>query len=346
MKAVVYQSKNKFFVCNRPLPEIEKPTDAIVKVTLTSICSSDLHIKQGVVPKAVPGIIVGHEFVGVVEKIGPAVKKVKPGDRVAVNVETFCGQCFFCRKGSVNNCEDPQGGWALGCRIDGGQAEFVRIPYADFALTHIPDTVSDQQALFTGDILSTGYWAAQLAEIQPKDTIVVLGAGPTGICAMMCAALSGPRHIIAVDTNQERLKMVRQHGWADTVICPDQEDIEQIILNDTNGRGADAVIEAAGGADTFQTAWRVARPGGIVCVVAMYEKAQILPLPEMYGKNLIFKTGGVDACHCDEIMNLIAHGKIDTTPLITHEFQFDQIMEAYDIFEQKKDGVVKVAIHF
>lgn len=194
--------------------------------------------------------------------------------------------------------------------------------------------------------MSTGYWAAQLAEIQPKDTIVVLGAGPTGICAMMCAALSGPRHIIAVDTNQERLKMVRQHGWADTVICPDQEDIEQIILNDTNGRGADAVIEAAGGADTFQTAWRVARPGGIVCVVAMYEKAQILPLPEMYGKNLIFKTGGVDACHCDEIMNLIAHGKIDTTPLITHEFQFDQIMEAYDIFEQKKDGVVKVAIHF
>ena len=174
MRAVVYREKGCFALEERPVPEILDPRDAVVRVTLASICSSDLHIKGGFVPRAKPGIIVGHEMVGVVEQVGPQVTLVAPGDRVAVNVETFCGTCFFCQRGAVNNCTDPAGGWALGCRIDGGQAEYVRVPYADNGLTRIPDGVTDRQALFTGDILSTGFWAAQLGEIREGDTVAVL----------------------------------------------------------------------------------------------------------------------------------------------------------------------------
>ena len=163
MLAYVYMSDGHFELMDKPEPSILKPGDAIVRVTLASICTSDLHIMHGFVPRAVPGITVGHEMVGIVEKTGPEVTKVKPGDRVAVNVETFCGKCFFCTHGYVNNCSDPDGGWALGCRIDGGQAEYVRVPFADQGLSRIPDNVSDSQALFTGDLLSTGFWATRIA---------------------------------------------------------------------------------------------------------------------------------------------------------------------------------------
>ena len=172
MKAVVYKGNGEIALADRPVPKILDDRDAIIKVTLTTICSSDIHIKHGAVPRAVPGTILGHEFVGRVVETGSAVKKIKPGDRVSVNVETFCGECFFCKRGFVNNCTDPDGGWALGCRIDGGQAEYVRIPFADNGLTVIPDHVSDEQALFNGDILSTGYWAAKIGEINPADTVV------------------------------------------------------------------------------------------------------------------------------------------------------------------------------
>ena len=166
MKAVVYKGNGEIRLEERPMPVLKSARDAIVQVTMTTICSSDIHIRHGAVPRAVPGVILGHEFVGKVVETGSAVTNVKPGDRVAVNVETYCGDCFFCRRGFVNNCTDPQGGWALGCRIDGGQAEYVRIPYADNGLTRIPDHVTDEQALFNGDLLSTGYWAAKLGEIR------------------------------------------------------------------------------------------------------------------------------------------------------------------------------------
>lgn len=345
MKAVVYKGKNIFILEDRPAPEIINETDAIIKVTLTSICSSDLHIKNGAVPKAVSNVIVGHEMVGIVEKIGKNVKKVKQGDRVAINVETFCGECFYCEKGSVNNCIDFYGGWSLGCRIDGGQAEYVRVLYADNCLNKIPDSVTDKQALFTGDILSTGYWSALISEIKPEDTIAVIGAGPTGLCTMACAKLYNPKNIIAIDIDSNRLKLAKEQKWADIIIDAKDGNIGQEILNITNGRGADVVMEVAGAKDSFQTAWQIARPGGIVCVIAMYEESQILPLPEMYGKNLTFKTGGVDACHCDEILKLIEQGKLDVTSLITHDFYLDDIMRAYDYFETRKDNIIKVAVH-
>lgn len=344
MKAVVYKGHGEIALEERPKPELIEETDAIVKVTLTTICSSDIHIKHGAVPKAVPGTVLGHEFVGVVTETGSGVKKVKPGDRVSVNVETFCGECFFCKRGFVNNCTDKDGGWALGCRIDGGQAEYARIPFADNGLTVIPDHVTDEQALFNGDILSTGYWAANIGEIKPADTVVVIGAGPTGLCTMMCARLYSPARIIAADTDEYRLNLAKERGLADITLVSGRDDIEKEVQNVTDGRGADTVFEVAGGDDTFEMAWKIARPNGIVAVVSMYENPQILPLPDMYGKNLVFKTGGVDGSFCREIMDLTACGRLDAGFLITHRCSLDDIMTAYDIFENKRDHVIKYAI--
>lgn len=343
MLAYTYIEKGKFTLQEKPVPTIQSPSDAIVRVTLGSICTSDLHIKHGSVPRAVPGIAVGHEMVGVVEQVGEAVTAVRPGDRVTVNVETFCGECFFCKHGWVNNCEDPNGGWALGCRIDGGQAEYVRVPCANQGLNKIPANVTDEQALFVGDVLATGYWAAKISEIGPEDTVLIIGAGPTGICTLQCVRLYTPAKIILCDIDESRLQFVRE--LYPEVITATPETVEASVAQHSAHGGADVVLEVAGANDTFRMAWQLARPNAIVTVVALYDGPQVLPLPDMYGKNLTFKTGGVDGCNCDETLALIAEGKIDTTPLITHRFPLSRIEEAYDLFENRRDGVIKVAIY-
>ena len=343
MLTYTYVSKGTFALMEKPKPVLLEDRDAIVKVTLASICSSDLHIKHGSVPRAVPGITVGHEMVGVVEQIGEDVKGVKPGDRVTVNVETFCGECFFCKHGYVNNCTSPHGGWALGCRIDGGQTEYVRVPLATQGLNRIPDGVSDEQALFVGDVLATGFWAARISEITEDDTVLIIGAGPTGICTLLCVMLKQPKRIIVCEQSEERRNFVKQHYPNVLLTTPDE--CEDFVKNNSDHGGADRVLEVAGGKDTFQLAWRTARPNAIVTVVALYDEAQTLPLPDMYGKNLTFKTGGVDGCDCEEVLQLIEEGKIDTTPLITHRFPLSRIAEAYSLFENKEDGVIKVAIY-
>lgn len=342
MKALTYIEHDKFALIDKQKPTLQNPQDAIVRVTMSSICTSDLHIKHGSVPRAVPGITVGHEMVGIVEQIGDEVMSVCPGDRVTVNVETFCGGCFFCKHGYVNNCTDPNGGWALGCRIDGGQAEYVRVPFADQGLNRIPDSVTDEQALFVGDILATGFWAARISEIQPEDTVLIIGAGPTGICTLLCAMLQNPKAIIVCEKEEERRLFLRKH-YPKVLACT-PEECEAYVLAHSEHGGADVVIEAAGTKDTFELAWKCARPNAIVTVVALYEEAQILPLPQMYGKNLTFKTGGVDGCDCGEILSLIEQGKIDTMPLITHRFPLSEINEAYRIFENRLDGVIKIAV--
>ena len=342
MKALTYIEHGKFELIKKPKPVIMDDRDAIVRVTLASICTSDLHIKHGSVPRAVPGITVGHEMVGVVEAVGAAVTSVKPGDRVTVNVETFCGECFFCQHGFVNNCTDPNGGWALGCRIDGGQADFVRVPYADQGLNKIPDSVTNEQALFVGDVLATGFWAARISEITEDDTVLIIGAGPTGLCTLMCVLLKNPKRIIVCEKDPARIDFVREH-YPNVLVC-EPENCEEFVLAHSDHGGADVVLEVAGASDTFQLAWKCARPNAIVTVVALYDAPQVLPLPEMYGKNLTFKTGGVDGCDCAEILRLIEAGKIDTTPLITHRFPLRDIEEAYRIFENKLDGVIKIAI--
>ena len=281
-------------------------------------------------------------MVGVVEQVGSRVTSVKPGDRVTVNVETFCGECFFCQHGYVNNCTDVNGGWALGCRIDGGQAEYVRVPYADRGLNRIPDSVSDEQALFVGDVLATGFWAARISEISGEDTVLVIGAGPTGICTLLCVMLKKPKRIIVCEKSSERIRFIREH-YPD-VLVTEPEECKEFVLRNSDHGGADVVLEVAGAGDTFRLAWECARPNAVVTVVALYDNPQILPLPDMYGKNLTFKdrwSGWMRLC---EILRLIEAGKIDTTPLITHRFPLTKIEEAYRVFENRLDGVIKVAI--
>ena len=343
MKAYTYIEPGKFALVDKKKPELQESTDAIVRVTLGSICTSDLHIKHGSVPRAVPGITVGHEMVGVVEQIGSDVKGVKPGDRVTVNVETFCGECFYCKHGYVNNCTSSHGGWALGCRIDGGQTEYVRVPLATQGLNRIPDNVSDEQALFVGDVLATGYWVASISEITQDDTVLIIGAGPTGICTLLCVMLKQPKRIIVCEPSEERRHFVKEH-YPEILLTTPEECLDFVMKTSDHG-GADRVIEVAGAKTTFQLAWQCARPNAVVTIVALYDESQQLPLPNMYGKNLTFKTGGVDGCHCDEVLQLIEQGKIDTTPLITHRFPLSRIDEAYNIFENKEDGVIKIAIY-
>ena len=342
MLAYTYISKGKFGLLEKPKPEIIDARDAIVKVTLSSICSSDLHIKHGSVPRAVPGITVGHEMVGIVEAVGSAVTNVKPGDRVTVNVETFCGECFFCKKGFVNNCTDKNGGWALGCRIDGGQAEYVRVPFADTGLNLIPDNVTDRQALLVGDVLATGYWAAKISDITEDDTVLIIGAGPTGICTLLCVSLKNPKRIIVCEKDENRIRFVNEH-YPEVLTVTPENCLDFVLQNSAHG-GADVVLEVAGADTTFRLAWECARPNATVTVVALYDKPQTLPLPDMYGKNLTFKTGGVDGCDCEETLKLISEGKLNTEPLITHTFKLADIEKAYEIFENKLDGVIKIAI--
>ena len=342
MLAYTYIEQGRFELLEKPKPTLQHDRDAIVRVTMSSICTSDLHIKHGSVPRAVPGITVGHEMVGIVEEVGNAVTSVKAGDRVTVNVETFCGECFFCQNGWVNNCTDPKGGWALGCRMDGGQAEYVRVPYADQGLNKIPDTVTDEQALFVGDVLATGYWAAQISEIKEEHTVLIIGTGPTGICTLQCVRLKNPKRIIVCDIDEDRLNFVRSHYPEVLTTAPDR--LKDFVLANSDHGGADVVLEVAGSETTFRMAWECARPNAIVTVVALYDGSQTLPLPEMYGKNLTFKTGGVDGCNCTETLKLIEEGKIDTTPLITHTYALEDIEEAYRIFENRLDGVIKIAI--
>lgn len=345
MKALVYDGSGTIAIKDRPEPEVLEPGDAIVRVSLSTICTSDLHIIHGAVPRALPNTVLGHEFVGVIEQVGESVTKLAPGDRVAVSCETFCGECFYCKRGWVNNC--VQGGWELGCRIDGCQAEFVRVPFAEQTCSIIPDNVADEDALFLGDIVATGQWSAEIAELEPGCTVAVIGAGPVGLATMMCAKLAKPECIIAIDIDAKRLALAKERGLADETIDASQMDlaaVEAAVRSLTEGRGADAVVEAAGGSNTFEMAWRIARPNAVVVISAMYERPQTLPLHEMYGKNLVFKTGGVDANNLDKTMSFVKDGRIDTSCLVSKRYPLNDILEAYRAFEARENDCLKMVI--
>ncbi len=343
MKALVWEN-NKIELKEKNLPKIIHPRDAIVKVKLSSICTSDLHIIKGFVPKAKPGVILGHEFVGEIVEIGSEIKNLKIGDRVSANCETFCGECYFCKKGFINNCE--KGGWELGCSIDGCQAEYIRVPYADKGLNKIPENLNYENALFVGDILASGYFGIELCDLQKGDTIAIIGAGPVGLCSMACAKNFNPSKIIAIDINNTRLKKAKDLNLADYTFNPSECDIKKEIKKLTQNRGTDCVVEAAGSDKTFKMAWEIARANTNIAIVAMYEENQTLPLPQMYGKNLVFKTGGVDAIHSEELLDMISKGIINTDFLITQKYPFEKIIEAYDFFENNKNDCLKVAITY
>lgn len=344
MKALVYNTDfdGHYNLVEREKPTIQDSKDAIVEVTMSSICTSDLHIIHGQVPRANNNIVLGHEYVGRVVEVGADVKTLKVGDRVSANCETFCGECFFCRRGFINNCE--KGGWEIGCRIDGCQAEYVRVPLADQGLNKLPDNITDKNALFVGDILATGYFGAEMCEIQSEDTIAVIGCGPVGLCSMICAKVLGAKNIIAIDIEQTRLELAKSQNLATHYINSKDCNIEEEIKKLTQNRGADKVIEAAGANNTFELSWKIARPNAIVAVVALYEEDQSLPLPKMYGKNLTFKTGGIDAIHSNKLIDLISQGKINTDFLVTHTYKLENIMTAYETFKTKKDNCIKIAI--
>ena len=344
MKALIWKDLHKIELVEKPRPSIQNSRDAIVKVTLSSICTSDLHIINGAVPNAIKGTTLGHEFVGEIVELGDAVKNLSVGDRVSANCETFCGECFFCKHGFINNCSN--GGWKLGCSIDGCQAEYVRVPFADTGLTKIPDSLSFEDALFVGDILSSGYFGAELCCVKEGDTVAVIGCGPVGICTMQCAKAMGAQKIIGIDTNQIRLDLVKAKGYADVVINPNTQNTVSVVNEITGNKGADCVVEAAGGKDTFQTAWQIARANAVVAIVAMYEENQVLPLPQMYGKNLIFKTGGVDAVHCAKLLKMIENNDISTDVLISKYFNFKDIEKAYEYFANKNNNCLKVALKY
>ena len=344
MKALVYNTdyENNYKLVEREKPEIIDPKDVILQVTLSSICTSDLHIIHGQVPRANNDIVLGHEYVGKVVEVGSEVKTLKVGDRVSANCETFCGECFFCKRGFINNCE--KGGWEIGCRIDGCQTEYVRVPYAENALDKLPENVSDLNALFVGDVLATGYFGAEMCEIHSDEVVAVIGSGPVGMCCMMCAKVMGAKEIIAIDIDETRLSIAKEQGIANYFLNPEKCDIEKEVKALTGGRGADKVIEAGGTKTTFEMSYKIARANAIVGVVALYEEDIVLPLPKMYGKNLIFKTGGIDATHSKELIEWIAEGKINTDFLVTHTFKLENIIEAYNVFQTKKDNCIKIAI--
>ena len=341
MRAYTFVRPGKAAWTEKPMPDILSPRDAVVRVTMSSVCTSDLHILAGTVPRAAKGVTLGHEFVGVVEETGDGVTHVKAGDRVAVNVETFCGECFFCRRGYVNNCVSPEGGWALGCRIDGAQSEYVRVPFADTGLTKIPDNVTEKQALLAGDVLATGYWAADIADIEPGAEALVIGGGPVGICCALCARLNGAARVLVCEKEICRREFITRNYPELGVVAP--EEAIGVVRGFAHG-GADAVIEAAGTAEAFELAYTCARPNATVVVAAMYVQPLVLPLPDMYGKNLVFKTGGVDGHYVARELADIAAGRIDVSPLVTHEFPFSRLEEAYTFFASRADGVMKVGI--
>ena len=361
MKALTYHGPHHVQVENVPDPGVEQADDIILRITATAICGSDLHLYRGKIPQVKHGDIFGHEFMGEVVETGKDVKNLQKGDRVVIPFVIACGDCFFCRLQQYAACENTNAGKGAALNkkqipapaalfgyshlyggVPGGQAEYVRVPHADQGLTPIPDTVSDEQALFVGDILATGFWAARISEIGPEDTVLVIGAGPTGVCTLLCAMLKRPRRIIVCEKSPERMRFVREH-YPD-VLVTGPETCRDFVLRHSDHGGADVVLEVAVTSDTFRLAWECARPNAVVTVVALYDEPQVLPLPDMYGKNLTFKTGGVDGCDCAEILRLIAAGKIDTTPLITHRFPLSRIGEAYRLFETRSDGVVKVAV--
>ena len=350
MKGLCYVDDEKIEIKEFPIPELKEETDAIVEITYASICTSDIHIVKGKVPRAKKGIILGHEGVGIIHSIGKSITKYKPGDHVSINCITFCGNCYFCKKGYINNCS--KGGWEVGCRINGTLAKYVRIPLAEYSLNLIPNTNNDKSTdkdyLFVGDALSSGYFGIDLGQVKKDDIVGVIGCGPVGLCTLICGKMKGAK-LIAFDIDDKCLNYAKINNLADFYFNPknfksDEEMLKEIEKICGEQKGCDATVEVAGSDESFQTAWKITRPNGIVSIVAMYEKNQEFPLPLMYGKNLIFKTGGVDAVNCDYLIELIKDKKISTNKLITHEFNFEDILKGFQLFRYKPEHCVKIAI--
>ncbi|HWI54497.1 MAG TPA: alcohol dehydrogenase catalytic domain-containing protein [Desulfobacteria bacterium] len=345
MKAYVFHGPNDMRLEQVPKPE-PGFGEAIVKVTLTTICGTDIHILTGGYPVA-PGLIIGHEFVGVIDSLGQGVTGFQAGDRVAVGAITPCGQCFYCQNGQSSQCGGALGGWKFGNTINGAQAEYIKVPHAQYNLAKIPDDLTDEQVLFVGDIMTTGFSASDNAPVKMGDSVAVFAQGPVGLCATAGARMSGASLVIGIEMIPVRQEMSKRMG-ADIVLDPTQVDVVAELKRLTDGHGVDVAIEALGTQRTFENALRAIRPGGILSSLGVYEGNLEVPL-DAFGAGIAdikivssLCPGGSERLR--RMISVIKNHRVDFTPLITHTFTLDDIAEGYRIFGQKLDGVLKVAI--
>jgi alcohol dehydrogenase len=344
MKALVYHGPGLKAWEDVPTPEISADTDAVVRVDAVTICGTDLHILKGDVPEVVDGRILGHEAVGTVESVGSAVRNVKPGDRVLVSCITACAACRFCREGRYGQCLGG-GGWILGNLIDGTQAEFVRVPFADTSTYPVPAGVSDEDLLMLADILPTSYEVGVLkGQVTPGDVVAIVGAGPIGLAAVITARLFSPAHIVAIDLADTRLEAARRFG-ADVVVNSGRDDPRAVVRSLTDGLGADVAIEAVGIPETFELATDLVRPGGRVANVGVHGKPATLHLERLWSRDLTITTGLVDTFTTPALIRLLAGGQLRTSSLVTQRFALDDIMAAYDSFARAAEtGALKVVL--
>lgn len=336
MRAVVYHGPGRKKWQEVPKPELQADTDAIVRIDAVTICGTDLHILKGDVPTVEEGRILGHEGVGTVEQVGEGVKNVRPGDRVLVSCITACGACSYCRKGSYSQCLNG-GGWILGHRIDGTQAEYLRVPFADTSTYPVPANVSDEQVLMLSDILPTGYEVGVLnGGVAPGDVVAVVGAGPIGLSAIMGCRLFSPSHIVAIDLADSRLDAAKRFG-ADVVVNNGRSDPIVVVNDLTGGLGADVAIEAVGVPATFELSTRLVRPTGKVAVVGVFGETAPLHLQDLWIRNVTIRTGLVDTHSTPTLLRLLTSGHTDASAFITHRFALDSFMEAYDVFSRAED---------
>lgn len=344
MKALVYHGPGHKSWEEVPKPTVLTDTDAIVRVDAVTICGTDLHILKGDVPAVTDGRILGHEAVGTVESVGAGVKHVKPGDRVLVSCITACGSCRYCREGSYGQCLGG-GGWILGHKIDGTQAEFVRVPFADTSTHPIPAGVSDDEVLMLADILPTGYEVGVLnGAVRPGDVVAIVGAGPIGLAAIMGARLFSPSHIVAIDLADSRLEAAKQFG-ADITVNNAVQDPREVVDTLTAGLGADVAMEAVGVPAAFELATRLIRAGGHVANIGVHGEPSTLHLEELWIKNVTITTGLVDTYSTPTLLSLVANDTLPAGKFVTHHFRLDDFEDAYDVFSRAAEtGALKVVL--
>ncbi|MFB6816645.1 zinc-dependent alcohol dehydrogenase family protein [Streptomyces sp. NPDC056347] len=343
MKALVYHGTAHVVWQDIPEPGIEDAADAIVRVEAVTICGTDLHIVKGDVPELEPGRVLGHEAVGTVVETGRDVRTVAPGDRVLISCISPCGRCRFCRERRYGQCRGG-GGWVLGHTADGTQAEYVRVPFADLSVHPLPRSVDSVDAVLLADVFPTAYEVGVLnGGVRPGDTVVVVGAGPIGLAAIVTARLYSPGRIVAVDLAEPRLATARRLG-ADVTATAGEEP-EQLVADLTDGLGADVVMEAVGVPETFEMCARMARPGGRVANIGVHGKPAALHLEDLWIKDITITTGLVDTVSTPTLLGMMAAGRLPTADLVTHRFALGQMEEAYDVFGRAAEtGAIKVVL--
>ncbi len=343
MKALVFQGPGQKAWTDKARPSIEKPTDAIIRVTRTTICGTDLHILKGDVPEVTPGRILGHEGVGIVEEVGSGVKNFRPGDLVLMSCITACGSCANCKRQLYSHCLD--GGWILGHLIDGTQAEYVRIPHADNSLYPVPEGADEEALVMLSDILPTGFEIGVLAgQVKPGDTVAIVGAGPVGMAALLTAQFYSPGRLVMLDTDPNRLEVARRFGATDTIDVSEGNAVERLLAM-TDGIGVDVAIEAVGVPATFDICQKVVAPGGHIANVGVHGKSVELHLETLWIQNVTITTGLVNTNTTPMLLKTVQSGRLDPAQLVTHRFRLDEIIEAYEVFgNAAKEKALKVVL--